>query len=140
MRFISLAKAAFCFALLAVGALAAQQTAPPSAEQRRAGGQKTITGCLMKGDQGFVIKAADGTYALNTDRDLSSFVGKQVRIDSTWDVTGTLTNNSMADATSGPAPSTPPAATGGSTGTPAFVGDLRMHITGTVVGDCPAPK
>jgi hypothetical protein len=94
----------------------------------------------MKGDGGFVVKAADGTYQLNTDRDLSSFVGKQVRIESKWDVTGTMTNS--MDTT----PSTPASAPSGAAGAagtaapPAFVGDLHLHVTGTVVGDCEAPK
>jgi Protein of unknown function (DUF5818) len=146
MRFMSLgsvSRAVFCFGLLA-GVIAAQETTPPSgapqgtAEQRRAGGQKSITGCLMKGDTGFVVKAADGTYQLNTDRDLSAYVGKQIRIESKWDVTGTLTNTPMESA-AGSTSAAPSAAAGGP-GTPAFVGDLHLHITGTVIGDCQEPK
>lgn len=140
MRFTSLMRPGLlCVALMAAGAFAAQQTTPPGAEQRRAGGQKSITGCLTKGDYGFVVKTADGAYELNTDRDLSSFVGKQVTIESKWEATGTLTTNSM-DAATGAASSAPPAAAAGGTGSPAFVGDLHLHITGTVVGDCQTPK
>jgi hypothetical protein len=92
----------------------------------------------MKGDTGFVVKTQEGTYELNTDRDLTAYVGKEVRIESKWEASGTLTNSPMesssAAGTNAPAP---PAA---GPGTPAFVGDLHLHITGTVLGDCATPK
>jgi hypothetical protein len=138
MSLATLRRAALCVVVLVGGALAAQQTTPSTADQRRAGGQKSIVGCLTKGDYGFVVKAADGNYELNTDRDLSAFVGKQVKIESKWEATGTLTQTPMENPpTAAPAA---PTGEGGSTGTPAFVGDLHLHITGTVVGDCATPK
>ena len=132
--------------LMCAGAAAAQnqQTQPPPAasqpgtDQRRAGGQKSITGCLMKGDTGFVVQTQEGTYLLNTDRDLSAYVGKTIRIESKWEATGTLTNSPMeSDSAAG---SAAPAAAPAAAGTPAFVGDLHLHITGTVLGDCATPK
>ena len=132
---------------MCAGAAAAQnqQTQPPppmasqpGTDQRRAGGQKSITGCLMKGDVGFVVKTDEGTYQLNTDRDLSAYVGKMIRIESKWDATGTLTNSPMeSDSVAG---SAAPAAPSTAAGTPAFVGDLHLHITGTVLGDCATSK
>jgi hypothetical protein len=149
MNFSSFGRAALCAVLLfgTRGIAAAQsdaqnqppQTSPQSAagtDQRRAGGQKSITGCLMKGDAGFVVKAQEGTYQLNTDRDLSAYVGKQVRIESKWDVTGTLTTSPMD--TGSAASATAPPTSSPTAGTPAFVGDLHLHITGTVLGDCAA--
>lgn len=125
----------------AVLATACSAQSSQGAEQRRASGERTITGCLQRGDSGFVIKATDGTYALNTDRDLSAYVGKQVRISSRWDASGTFTTEPVGSASSStaPAPSAEPSTAPG-TETPAFVGDLHLRITGTVVGDCAAPK
>lgn len=134
----TLKRVALGVVFLLAGGLAAQQTTPPTADQRRAGGQKSIVGCLTKGDYGFVVKAPDGNYELNTDRDLSAFIGKQVKIESKWEATGTLTQAPMENP-SAAAPAAPPAE-GGSTATPAFVGDLHLHITGTIVGDCATPK
>src|SRR5262249_26961360 len=113
---------------------------PSTSEQRRSGGEKTIVGCLTKGDYGFVVKAADGNYELNTDRDLSSLVGKQVKIESKWDLTGTMTNSAMQNPPGSAPAAAPPTAAAGGAGTPAFVGDLHLHITGSVIGDCATPK
>lgn len=132
--------------LMCAAAVQGQQTQPsPSTpgqssgtEQRKAGGQKSITGCLAKGDVGFVVKTQEGTYQLNTDRDLTAYVGKTVRIESKWEATGTLTNSPMeSESAAGSAAPAPPAT---AAGTPAFVGDLHLHITGTVLGDCATPK
>jgi hypothetical protein len=141
MSFVTLRRVSLCVVLLTGGTLAAQQTTPPTSDQRRAGGEKSIVGCLTKGDYGFVVKAADGNYELNTDRDLSALVGKQVKIESKWELTGTMTNAAMQNP-AGSTPAAPPAgaAAPGGAGTPAFVGDLHLHITGTVIGDCATPK
>ena len=149
MRFLGLGSARLlaplCVVLLACACVAAmpeQQTQPsqtaPSAEQRRAGGSKSITGCLLKGDTGFVVKTPEGTYQLNTDRDLTAYVGKTVRIESKWDASGTLTNSPMESSSA--AGSNAPASPATDAGTPAFVGDLHLHITGTVLGDCATEK
>ncbi len=123
------------FAIFLAASCAAQTS--PGAEQRRASGERTIIGCLQRGDSGFVIKASDGTYELNTDRDLSAYVGKQVRISGRWEASGTFTTAPVGSAPSSSAPAAP-AEPG--TATPAFVGDLHLRITGTVIGDCAAPK
>jgi len=117
------------------------------AEKRMAGGSKSVTGCLVKLDAGgFGLKTDDGTYQINTDRDLSSFVGKQVRIDGTWRASGTVTTAPVGGAAAGGAAAggetAPAQAPSGapSASTPAFVGELNLQVTGTVVGDCAAPK
>jgi hypothetical protein len=119
-------------------------SAAQGTEKRMAGGSKSVTGCVIKTDSGaYGIKTDEGTYQLNTDRDLSNFVGKQVRIDGTWKASGTVTTAPVGGATKAggeetapaPAPSGAPGA-----GTPAFVGQLNLQITGTVVGDCAEPK
>lgn len=146
MRFVNsglaLSRATVITVLLAVSCAA--QTSPgaaqtsPGAEKRQASGERTIIGCLQRGDSGFVIKSADGTYELNTDRDLTAYVGKQVKISGRWEASGTFTTAPVAGASS-PSTAAPPAAEP-SAGTPAFVGDLHLRISGVVIGDCAAPK
>src|SRR5215471_5562741 len=121
--------------------------AAAQAEKRMAGGSKSVTGCIVKTDSGFGIKTDEGTFQLNTDHDLSSFVGKQVKIDGTWRASGTFTTAPVGGAATGAAgtasaETAPAPATSGapSAGTPAFSGELNLHIAGTVVGDCEAPK
>jgi hypothetical protein len=149
MRFLSLCSsrtvALLSVVLLACAGAAAmpdQQTQPsqqsPGTDQRRAGGSKSITGCLMRGDTGFVVKTQEGTYELNTDRDLTAYVGKEVRIESKWEASGTLTNSPMESSSA--AGTNAPASPATGAGAPAFVGDLHLHITGTVLGDCATPK
>jgi hypothetical protein len=124
----------FAAAILAAPCFAQSQ---PGTDQRKAGGERTVTGCLQRSGSSFVLKTDEGTYELNTDRDLSPYVGKQVKIAGRWEASGTFTTAPVgsAPAQSASAPSGEPGAP-----TPAFVGDLHLHITGTVIGDCASPK
>jgi hypothetical protein len=124
----------FAAAILAASCVAQSQ---PGTDQRRAGGERTVAGCLQRAGSGFALKTDEGTYELNTDRDLSAFVGKQVKISGRWEASGTFTT-----APVGNAPGQAPAALSAepSAASPAFVGDLHLHITGTVIGDCAPPK
>src|SRR5215471_10745974 len=72
-------------------ALTTPAVAQTGADQRRASGEKSVTGCLERAGSGFVLRSPEGTYELNTDRDLSAFVGKQVRIAGRWELSGTVT-------------------------------------------------
>lgn len=130
----TISRTIFAVVVLAASCLAQTQ---PGTDQRKAGGERTVTGCLQRAGSSFVLKTDEGTYELNTDRDLSAYVGKQVKISGRWEASGTFTT-----APVGGAPSVPAAAPSGEPGgpTPAFVGDLHLHITGTVIGDCAAPK
>jgi hypothetical protein len=132
------ALASIVLSMLLCAALSTQAAAQAGTEKRMAGGSKSVTGCLLKLDSGFGIKTNEGTYQLNTDHDLSNFVGKQVKIDGTWRASGTFTTAPVggggAETAEAPEKSAP------SAGTPAFVGELNLHITGTVIGDCEAPK
>ena len=130
--------------------LASPGVAQAGADQRRASGEKSVTGCVERAGSGFVIRTPEGTYEINTDRDLSAFVGKQVRISGRWEMSGTVTTAAGGNpptggiAPSGGAPAAPaaPAVPGEQAPgqTPAFVGDLHLHVTGTVLGDCTTPK
>lgn len=116
------------------------QSAAQGTEKRMVGGSKSVTGCVVKLDSGFGIKTDEGTYQLNTDHDLSNFVGKQVKVDGTWKASGTFTTAPVGGAVGGEATTAPATSSAPSAGTPAFVGELNLQITGTVVGDCAAPK
>ena len=139
----------FCGALLCV-LLALPAMAQTGAEQRRASGEKSVTGCLERAGSGFVIRNPEGTYQLDTDRDLSAFVGKQVRIAGRWEMSGTVTTAAGGNppttggASAGAAPAAPVAPGGpgeqAEGQNPAFVGDLHLHVTGTVLGDCTTPN
>jgi len=114
----------------------AGQASPPSADKRTAGGHKSVVGCVVKDDGEFYLKTDEGTYQFNTDRDLTPYVGKKVRIAGTWQATGVTTTapvKNTAGSDSGTAESASNAPT-------SFAGDLRLHITGDVLGDCAAPK
>src|SRR5262249_57584218 len=106
MRIKALATIGLLTLLCAV--LSTQAAAQAGTEKRMAGGAKSISGCLIKLDSGFGIKTDDGTYQLNTDRDLSSFVGKQIKIDGTWKASGTFTTAPIGSSTeNAPAPPSP---------------------------------
>jgi len=114
----------------------AGQASSPSADKKMAGGHKSVVGCVVKQDGEFYLKTDEGTYQFNTDRDLTPYVGKKVRIAGTWQATGVTTTapiKNTGGADTGAAESASSAPT-------SFVGDLRLHITGDVLGDCAAPK
>lgn len=139
------------FYLCAQGAVAVAQNtqstttsqSSPSAMQKTASGEQTVTGCVAREGEQFVLKTDRGTYAFDTARDLSPYVGKQVRISGKWRATG-VTTVAPAEATSaGTAKSTSgnqAAGTKPSAPAKSFTGDLHLHITGDVIGDCESPK
>ena len=106
----------------------------PAGTQKTASGEKTVTGCVAREGDRFVLKTDEGTYEFNTERDLSPFVGKKVKISGKWDATG-VTTTAPIKATSGSAAEQTSAETSAAPAR-AFVGDLRLHITGDVIGDC----
>jgi hypothetical protein len=98
-----------------------------------------VTGCVAREGEGFVLKTDEGTYEFDTARDLSGLVGKKVRLTGRWSATGVTTTAPIKAA---PAAASTPAEEGKkSGGTPqSFVGDLHLHITGDVIGDCAETK
>jgi len=124
-------------------ALSASAAAQAGTEKRMTGGSKSVTGCVVKLDSGgYAIKTDEGTYQLNADRDLNNFVGKRLQVDGTWTSSGTITTAPVGGATAaGGEPAAAPATSNApGAGTPAFVGELNLKVTGTVVGDCAQPK
>src|SRR5262245_43257896 len=113
--------------------------AAPAAVKSSASGEKTVTGCVAREGEGFVLKSDEGTYEFNTARDLSPYVGKKVRISGRWQATGVTTTAPVKAATSASASAEQAPSTKAGPAK-SFVGDLRLHITGDVIGDCEQPK
>jgi hypothetical protein len=109
----------------------------PTAAKRTASGEKSVTGCVAKEGDGFVLKTEEGTYEFNTARDLSSLVGKKVKIVGRWNATGVTTTAPIKTAASTQMTQDEKKA---AVPNKAFVGDLHLHITGDVVGDCAQSK
>jgi cytoskeletal protein RodZ len=116
----------------------ASQTSATST-QKTSSGQESVTGCVAREGEGFVLKTDNGTYEFNTARDLSPYVGKKVQISGRWTATGVTTTAPAVKAAATPGEA--PAANAGDKAAPhKFVGDLHLHITGVVVGDCAQPQ
>jgi hypothetical protein len=114
----------------------------PKAHVKSAGGTKTAVGCVAKEGEGFVLKTEEGTYQFDTSRDLSNLVGKKVKIVGQWQATGVTTaapieQTKAAGAEAGGQEDT---AQKSSNAHRAFTGDMRLHITGDVIGDCSQGK
>lgn len=86
-------------------------------------GEKTVVGCVIKNPSGtgYVLRTANGDTPLNKERDFSAYVGKQVRLQGTWEQTAVTDSSSKASSQSAPQ---------------AFGGELRVRIVGEVIGDC----
>ena len=91
------------------------QSAQGQAESHAA--VQSVTGCVVKSENGYSLKTASDTYPIETGKDLSQYVNKEVRI------TGILEHHNAST----------PSATPGSTGT---ITDLRLRMIATVIGDC----
>ena len=95
-----------------------QQTPPTSQGQAASSAAvQSVTGCVVKTDQGFSLMTESGSYPIETGQDLSQYVNKQVK------VTGVLEHHTAA----------PPSAASGST---SVVTDIRLRMIATVIGDC----
>jgi len=99
-----------------------QQTPPTSQGQGSSStAVQSVTGCVVQSDRGFSLKTDIDTYPIETDRDLSQYVNKQVKI------TGILEHHTGA----APSPTN---------GSAAVVSDLRLRRVATVIGDCDQPS
>jgi hypothetical protein len=120
-------------------AATAQQTDPQQSAVPRSqslSGEKTIVGCLERSPDGFAVRTETDVYPLNTERDLSDYVGKKVQLSQSWTAKGTVMASPMAGGT----PQRGEAAAAVPKGRPgAFSGDFHLHVEGSVVGEC-TPK
>ena len=97
-----------------------EQSASPQQQQRAqasssAAAQSEI-GCLVRSNSGYSLKTDTETLPIETDKDLSSYVNKKIK------VTGILEHHSAA------APS--------STSGPVVITDLRLRVVVSVIGEC----
>lgn len=105
-----------------------QNASPQQQSQQSSQGQasssavvQSVTGCLTKSDSGYSLKTDSDTYPIETDKDLSQYVGKQIK------VTGILEHHNAAV----------PSGTGATSTT---ITDLRLRLVASVVGDCAQPS
>src|SRR5690349_12637022 len=137
---------ALVFSSFLVQAGAAQDAQSSSTKQHgavhsTAAGEKSVTGCVAREGDAFVLKTDDGTYEFDTARDLSPYVGKRVRITGKWKSTGITTTapvKNVAGAEQTEQATEPPA--GKNTPINSFSGDLHLHISGQVMGECSSSK
>jgi hypothetical protein len=96
-----------------------QQQEPPTSQGQASGraAVQSITGCVVQSDHGYSFKTENDTYPIETEKDLSHYVNKKVK------VTGILEHHNTAAASS-------------STGNPTSITDLRLRMIATVIGDC----
>jgi len=99
-----------------------QQTPPASESQAsHSADVQSVTGCVVKTDHGFSLKTDSDSYPIETDKDLSNYVNKQVK------VSGILEHQRSS------APST-------ESGSTAVITDIRLRMVATVIGDCNQPS
>lgn len=100
---------------------ASPQQGQPSAQGQASSNAvvQSVTGCVLKSDQGFSLKTESDTYPIETGKDLSQYLNKKVR------VTGILEHHTA------PSASAPSSTT---------ITDLRLRMVTTVIGDCNQPQ
>jgi hypothetical protein len=108
-----------------------QQNQEPNAEQQTpqaSQGQpsssavvQSVSGCVVQSDQGYSLKTTSDTYPIETQKDISKYLNKQIR------VTGILEHHTTP---------TPSAAAGNT----ATVTDIRLRTIVSVIGDCNQPS
>jgi len=101
---------------------ASPQQGQPSAQGQASSNAvvQSVTGCVLKSDQGFSLKTESDTYPIETGKDLSQYVNKKVR------VTGILEHHNTPSSTA--------------SGNAATVTDIRLRMIVSVVGDCHEPS
>jgi hypothetical protein len=103
----------------AAGQQGGEQNASPSQQQPQASSSaavRSVTGCLIRTDNGYSLKTDTDTLPIETDRDLSQYVNKKIK------VTGTLEHHQTA--------------TQSATGGPVAMTDLRLRLVASLIGDC----
>lgn len=96
-----------------------EQSASPQQQRAQASSSaaaQSEIGCLVRSNSGYSLKTDTETLPIETDKDLSSYVNKRIK------VTGILEHHSAA------APS--------STSGPVVITDLRLRVVVSVIGDC----
>jgi hypothetical protein len=139
--------AASCAAAAQAGAQPQGQSAttqsqagqPSTPRTQSQSGSKTIEGCLERQSDGFAVRTEEGLYPLNTERDLTAYIGKRVRLQEQWDAKGTVTTAPIGGSEKAPGEGEAGASAAPPGRPSAFSGDFHLHIEGSVIGNC-APK
>ena len=97
-----------------------QQAQQPEGQTTQSAVVKTVTGCVVKDDQGYSLKTDSDSYPIETDQDLSKYVNKQVRVTGILEHQHTPASSSSDNASA--------------------VTDIRLRMVASVIGDCPASK
>lgn len=97
-----------------------QQTPPSQTQSSKTAAVKSVTGCVVQTANGYSLKTASDLYPIETDKDLSQYVNKQV------EVTGVLEHQNTPTQTE--------------SGNAQTVTDIRLRMIVTVVGDCKNPS
>ena len=93
---------------------ASPEQQPPQTSSRAA--VQSVVGCLVRSDSGYSIKTDTDTLPIETDKDLSQYVGKKIK------VTGILEHHSASSSSAAKGPVT--------------ITDLRLRLVASVIGDC----
>src|SRR5215469_13403103 len=99
-----------------------EQQMPPTSQGQASSTAaiQSVTGCVVQSGQGYSLKTESDTYPIETDKDLSQYVNKRIRI------SGILEHHTAA-----------PSATSGNS---AVISDIRLRTVVSVVGDCNQPS
>ena len=101
------------------GAEQGEQNASPEQQQPQASSSaavRSVAGCLVRSDGGYSLKTDTDTLPIETDKDLSQYVGKKIK------VTGILEHHSASSSSAAKGPVT--------------LTDLRLRLVASVIGDC----
>jgi hypothetical protein len=101
------------------GAEQGEQNASPEQQQPQASSSaavRSVAGCLVRSDSGYSLKTDTDTLPIETDKDLSQYVGKKIK------VTGILEHHSASSSSAAKGPVT--------------LTDLRLRLVASVIGDC----
>ena len=96
-----------------------EQNASPEQQQPQASSSaavRSVAGCLVRSDSGYSLKTDTDTLPIETDKDLSQYVGKKIK------VTGILEHHSASSSSAAKGPVT--------------LTDLRLRLVASVIGDC----
>jgi len=96
-----------------------QQQNPPASQHHGSSSAavQSVTGCLVKSNSGYSLKTDTDTYPIETNRDLSKYVNKQIKI------SGVLEHHNAA------APAT-------ENNNHIAMTDIRLRMVASVIGDC----
>src|SRR5262245_30209155 len=79
-----------------------EQTSPPGSSSSAQGvtsdtaarhmtGERTVVGCVVQSGDGYILRTDEETFPINSDRDVTPYIGKRVKIEGTWEATGITT-------------------------------------------------